>query len=190
MSSKTTTDTANQYNQAGLNNYNSFQGTLANGLNNYASNPLASSFFNQQLGQAQGVASQVGQRNLSNVMNNARTGGGVLGNSGAFFQNQINRTSMGNSALQSNAFNSTLNSALQNRQWALGSMQGYQPLQTGQNTTQTQSQGWGSIAGQLAGVGLNLAMPGLGSVLGGGSFGGGYGGGGGGAAAGAGGMMF
>lgn len=178
MSSKTTTDTstANQYNQAGMANYNQFQGTLGTALNQYASNPLQSSFFNQQLGQAQGAASQMGQRNMSNVLNNAKTGGGVLGNSGAFFQNQINRTSNANSAMQSNTFNSTLNSALANRQWALSGMQSYQPLQTGQNSnqTQTQTQGLGSILGSVAGIGLGMAMPGLGSMLGGGSFGGGY----------------
>jgi len=178
MSNKTTTNTANQYSPAGLSNYNSFQGTLASGLNQYASNPLASSFFNQQLGMAQKNASAIGQRNISNVTSNLRTGGGLLGNSGSFMQSQINRAGLQNSANQSNAFNSTLNSALANRQWALSSMQNYQPLQTGQNSTQTQQQGLGSILGQVAGVGLNMAAPGLGSLLGGGTFSGGYGGGG------------
>lgn len=178
MSSKTTTDTntANQYNQAGMANYNQFQGTLGTMMNQYAQNPLQSSFFQNQLAQTQGAASQIGQRNMSNTINNARTGGGILGNSGAFFQNQINRAGLSNSGTQANAFNSTLNSALANRQWALSSMQNYQPLQTGQNSTQvqTQSQGLGSILGSVAGIGLNMAMPGLGSMLGGGSFSAGY----------------
>jgi hypothetical protein len=174
MSNKTTTNTANQYNPAAMGNYNSFQGTLASGLNQYAQNPLASSFFNNQLGMAQANASAVGQRNMSNITSNLRTGGGLLGNSGSFMQSQINRAGLQNSANQSQAFNSTLNSALANRQWALSSMQNYQPLQTGQNSTQTQTQGLGSILGQVAGVGLNMGMPGLGSVLGGGSFSGGY----------------
>lgn len=174
MSSKTTTDTTNQYNQSAMGNYNQFQGTLGSSLQQYASSPLTSSFFNNQLGMAQNQASQVGQRNISNTLNNARTGGGVLGNSGAFFQNQVNRASMGNSAMQSSVFGNTLNSALANRQWALSGMQNYQPLQTGQNTVQTQSQGLGSILGSVAGIGLNMAMPGIGSLLGGGSFSGGY----------------
>jgi hypothetical protein len=180
MSNKTNTDTSNQYNSAGMANYNSFQSPLASGLNNYAQNPLSSSFFNQQLGMAQQNASAIGQRNISNVSSNLRTGGGLLGNSGSFMQSQINRANLQNSANSSTAFNSTLNSALANRQWALGSMQNYQPLQTGQNSTQTQTQGLGSILGQVAGVGLNMAMPGLGSMMGGGSFSGGYGSGGGG----------
>lgn len=174
MSSKTTTNTSNQYNPAAMGNYNAFQGTLGSSMQQYASSPLSSSFFNQQLGQAQSATSQIGQRNMSNVINNARTGGGILGNSGAFMQNQINAATRGNSAMQSNTFNSTLNSALANRQWALGSMQNYQPLQTGQNTVQTQQQGLGSILGSVAGVGLNMAMPGISSMLGGGSFSGGY----------------
>lgn len=180
MSNKTTTDTANQYNPAGMSNYNSFQGTLASGLNQYANNPLSSSFFNQQLGMAQNNASSIGQRNMSNITSNLRTGGGLLGNSGSFMQSQINRAGLQGSANQSNAFNSTLNSALASRQWALSSMQGYQPLQTGQNTTQTQQQGLGSILGQVSGGVLGALMPGFGSLLGGGSFSGGYGGGGGG----------
>lgn len=178
MSNKTTTDSANQYNSAGMANYNNFQPTLASGLGSYASNPLSSSFFNQQLGMAQNNASAIGQRNMFNVTNNLRTGGGLLGNSGAFMQSQINRAGLQNSASQSNAFNSTLTSALANRQWALGSMQNYQPLQTGQSTTQTQTQGLGSILGQVAGMGLSAAIPGLSSMMGGGSFSGGYGSGG------------
>lgn len=174
MSNKTTTSTGNQYNPTGMNNYNSFQGSLASGLNNYAQNPLASSFFNQQLGMAQKNASAIGQRNIGNVLSNARTGGGLLGNSGSFLQSQTNRASAQNSANQSTAFNSTLNSALSNRQWALGSMEAYQPLQTGQSSTQTQSLGLGSILGGLGGIGLGIAAPGLGSLLGGGSFSGGY----------------
>lgn len=174
MSSKTTTDTANQYNSSGMQNYNQFQGTLGTMLNQYAQNPLASSYFNQQLGAAQNNTSQIGQRNISNVQNNAITGGGILGNSGAFMQAQTNKAAMGNSAMQSSTFNNTLNSALANQKWALGSMQAYQPLQTGQNTTQQQQMGLGSILGSVAGMGLNMAMPGLGSLMGGGSFGGGY----------------
>jgi hypothetical protein len=179
MSNKTTTNTANQYNPAGMSNYNSFQPTLASGLSNYAQNPLASSFFNTQNATAQANVSNINQRNMSNVTNNLRTGGGLLGNSGSFMQSQINRAGLQGSANSSQAFNSTLNSALTNRQWALSSMQQYQPLQTGANTTQTQTQGLGSILGQVAGIGLNMAMPGLGSMLGGGSFSGGYGSGGG-----------
>jgi hypothetical protein len=174
MSDKTTTNTTNQYNPSGMANYNSFQGSLASGLNSYAMNPLASSFFNQQNAMTQNNASQQNQRNISNTLSNVRTGGGLLGNSGSFLQAQTNRANLQGSANSSTAFNSTLNSALTNRQWALSSMQAYQPLQTGQTSVQTQQKGLGSILGSIAGIGLNMALPGLGSVLGGGSFSGGY----------------
>lgn len=174
MSSKTTTDTSNQYSPQGMSTYNGFQGTLGSGLQQYASNPLASTFFNQQLGMSQANSSAIGQRNISNVTNNLRTGGGLLGNSGSFMQSQVNRAGLQNSANQTAGFNSTLNSALASRQWALSSMQAYQPLQTGQNSTQTKQEGWGSILGSIAGIGLNMVAPGLGSMLGGGSFKDGY----------------
>lgn len=174
MSQKTTTNSNNSYNAAGMSNYNSFQGTLGNGLNQYAMNPLGSSFFNQQLSANMNNNSQISNRNNANMFQNLKTGGGLIGNSGAFMQSQLNKSMLSNSANQSSAFGSTLNSALQNRQWALGSMQGFSPLQTGQSATQTQSTGLGGILGMLGAVGLNAAMPGIGSMLGGGSFGGGY----------------
>jgi hypothetical protein len=159
-------------------NYNNFQSTLGTTLNSFVNNPLGNSFFTQQLAQAQNNASNIGQRNMSNNLSNARTGGGLLGNSGSYLQGLTNRTQLSNSGLQSNAFNSTLQSAMNNRSTALAGMEAFNPLQTGSNTTQTQSQGLGSILGSVAGMGLNMAMPGLGSMLGGGSFSGGYGGGG------------
>lgn len=174
MSSKTTTDTNNNYNAAGMGNYNSFQGTLGSMLPQMALNPLASSFFQHQLGMAQNQASAIGSRNMSNILNNLRTGGGLLGKSGSFLQSMTNRTMLGNSINQSNAFNSTLNNSLATQRWALGSMQAFNPLQTGQKSVQTQSQGLGSILGSVAGIGLNMAMPGLGSMLGGAAFSDGY----------------
>jgi len=158
-----------------MNNYNKFQTTLGTTLNSLINNPLGNSFFNQQLAQEQNQASQIGQRNISNSLHNLRTGGGLLGNSASYIQNLVNKAQLSNSGLQAGAFNSTLNSALNNRNMALAGMESYTPLQTGANTTQTQSQGLGSILGSIAGIGLNMAMPGIGSMLGGGSFSGGYG---------------
>lgn len=174
MSSKTTTNTQNQYNQAGMGNYNRFQTTLGNTLNSFINNPLGNSYFNQQLSQEQNQASQIGQRNISNSLHNLRTGGGLLGNSASYIQNLVNKAKIANSGMQAGAFNSTLNTALNNRNMALAGMEAYTPLQTGANTTQTQSQGWGSILGSVAGIGLSMAMPGIGGMLGGGSFASGY----------------
>jgi hypothetical protein len=111
-----------------------------------------------------------------------RAGGGILSNSGAFMNASLNRNMLAGSNMQSNAFNSSVNSALQNRGIAMASMQAYQPLQTGQTTNQSTG-GLGTWLPQLVGAGLGAAMPGLNSMMGGGSFSSGYGGGGGGGAA-------
>lgn len=175
MSSKTTTtDTTNQYNQAGMNNYNNFQSTLGNMLTQYANNPLGSSYFTQQAGMASANASNIGQRNVSNATSNQKTGGGLLGNSGSFMQASLNNANLQNSQNQSSAWNGALSSALSNQQWALGSMQAYNPLQTGQNSTQTVTPGLGSYLGAAAGAAMNMAAPGLGSMMGGASFSDGY----------------
>jgi len=175
MSSKTTTDTSNQYNAAGMSAYGAFQPQLQNSLLQMSQNPLASSFFQNQLGMAQAQASQLGQRNISNTLANVRTGGGLIGKSGNFTQSLLNRTMLANSGLQSGAFNSTLNNALQNRNWALSSMQAYQPLQTGQKSTQTTG-GVGTWLPQLAGAALGGLTGGLGTAIGGMMGGGGGGG--------------
>ncbi len=174
MSSKTTTDTSNQYNAAGMANYNSFQGQLGKMLPSLASNPLGSSFFNQQLAQSMGAANQIGQRNMSNSLNNLQTNGGLLSNAAGYNSSMIQKNMLNNSQLQSGAFNSSLASALNNRNYAMSAMEGYNPLLTGAHTTQQQSMGLGSILGSVAGVGLNMAMPGIGSMLGGASFSDGY----------------
>jgi hypothetical protein len=175
MSNKTTTDTANSYNSGAMSNYNSFQGQLGNILPSLASNPLNSSYFNQQLSQSMGAANQIGQRNMSNSLSNLQTGGGLLSNAPGYTQSLVQKNMLANSSMDSSAFNSSLSSALNTRNYALQAMQGYSPLQTGQNTSQQQTQGWGSIAGSLAGVGLSAAMPGISSMLGGASFSDGYG---------------
>jgi len=164
MSTKTTTNTQNQYNQSGMNAYNAFMPQLQSQLMQLSGNPLGSSFFQNQLGMAQKNASQIGQRNISNTLQNVRAGGGLLGNAGAYTNALLNKTMMGNSALQSNAFNSTLNNSLQTRNWALSAMQGFQPLQTGQNTTQQKS-GLGTWLPQLAGAAIGGLSGGMGGGL-------------------------
>jgi hypothetical protein len=156
-------------------NYNAFQPTIGSTLNQMVSNPLGSSYFNQQLANTQNQAQQVNQRNISNSLANARTGGGLLGNSGAYNRTTAENAMLAGSAAQSNAFNSSLGSALQNRNVGLQGMEGYSPLQTGATTTQQQQEGLGSVLAQVGGIGLNMALPGVNSLLGGNSFSSGYG---------------
>ena len=175
MSTKTTTDSTNQYNTAANTTYNAFQPQIMSQLMQMAQNPLGNSYFQHQLAQQQAAAQQINQRSQSNSLQNLRTGGGVLSNSGGVVASLINRNQMQGSALQSNAFNSAMNSALQNRNMALMSMQSYQPLQTGSTTTQSTS-GLGTWLPQVAGMAMNMVAPGLGSMMGGNSFSAGYGG--------------
>lgn len=173
MSTKQQTTTTNAYNNAAMGTYNMFQGAIGNNLMQMVNNPLGNSFFKNQLAQQMGVSNQIGQRNNSNALRNMRTGGGVLSNAGGFAAGMLNRNNLTNSMMQGNAFNTALNSALQSRNTGLMSMQAYQPLQTGQNSTQTTS-GLGTWLPQLAGAALSAAMPGIGSMMGGGSFASGY----------------
>lgn len=171
-----TTNTAtNQYNPSAMNTYNAFQPQLQGSLMQMATNPLGSSYFQNQLAQNQQNSAQIGQRNISNSLQNLRTGGGILSNNGGFMNAQLQRNTLANSNMQAGGFNSALNSALQNRSSALMSMAAYQPLQTGQ--TQGTS-GLGTWLPQVAGAAMNMLAPGVGSMLGGQGFSAGYKGGG------------
>ena len=172
MPTSTTTSTTNQYNPAGLNNYNMFQSSLGQ-LASLADNPFGNNNFQGQLAQMYNSVRQLGARSNSNALSNLRTGGGVLSNSGGLVSAMLNRNQLGTNMMQGNAFNSAVNNALQSRNIALASMQAYQPLQTGQTSQQTTG-GMGTWLTPLLSAGLNMAMPGLGSMMGGGSFSAGY----------------
>ena len=163
----------NQYNASSMSAYNAFQPQIQSSLLTMASNPLGSSYFQNQLAQQQQQAQQVGQRNISNIAQNARAGGNILSNSGGYMNAQIARGGIANSVMQSNSFNSAVNNALQNRNMALMSMAAYQPLQTGQTNS---SGGTGTWLPQTASMAGNMLMPGIGSSLAGNGFSAGYGG--------------
>ena len=160
MGTTTTTQSTNQYNPAANTAYNAFQPQIMSQLMQMAQNPLGNSYFQHQLAQQQSAAQQINQRSQSNSLQNLRTGGGVLSNSGGVVASLINRNQMQGSALQSNAFNTAMNSALQNRNMALMSMESYQPLQTGNTTTQSTG-GLGTWLPQLAGAALGGISGGL-----------------------------
>jgi hypothetical protein len=174
MSTKTNTSTTNTYNQAGMNAYNSMIPGMSSTINSLMNSPLNNSMFSNQLAQAQGSASQVNQRNIGNTMNNLKTGGGLIGQAGGYSTAALNTAMLSGSTNSSNAFNSTLNSALSNRNYALGAAENFSPLQTGANTTQTKS-GLGTWLPQVAGAALGGLTGGLGAGLGSSLFGGGAG---------------
>lgn len=173
MGTKTTTTSTNQYNNGSMNTYNAFQPRLGSTLMSMVQNPLGNSYFQNQLAQAQAASRQIANRNNTNAIRNMRTGGGILSNAGGFAAGMLNRNNLAASNMQANAFNSALNSALSNRGMAMTAMEAYQPLQTGQTSTQ-QTGGLGTWLPQVAGMAMNALMPGLGSMMGGGSFSSGY----------------
>jgi hypothetical protein len=161
----------NQYDKAGMKTYKAFQPQIRSLLLSMASNPTGNSYFQNQLAQQQQQSNQIGQRNIENVTQNKKTGGGVLSNSGGYTNAQVARAGIANSLMQSNSFNSALNNALANRSNALSNMSAYQPLQTG--TTSTQS-GYGTWLPQVAGATANALSPGISSMMTGNSFSSGY----------------
>lgn len=167
MSTKNQTTTTNAYNPGGMSAYNAFQPQLQSSLMQMAQNPLGNSYFQHQLAQQQAASQQIGQRNVSNSIQNLRTGGGILSNARGYSNAMINRNNIGNSGMQANAFNSAMNTSLMNRNMALSSMQAYQPLQTGQTSVQQQT-GAGTWLTPLIGAAANMFMPALGKALSGG----------------------
>jgi hypothetical protein len=156
MGTTTSTQSTNQYNPSGMNAYNAFQPQIMSNLMQMVNNPLGSSFFQNQLQQQLSNTRQLGARSNSNLLQNMRAGGGILSNSAGFMAGALNRNQLGNNFMQGNAFNHALNGALSNRGTALMSMQAYQPLQTGQNSTQSTG-GLGTWLPQLIGAGLGAA---------------------------------
>lgn len=145
--------------------YNSLIPKFSSTINSLMSSPLNNSYFQNQLSQSMGAANQTNQRNLNNTASNIKMGGGIIGQGGGFGTASLNNAMLAGSSNTSGAFNSTLNSALQNRNFALSSAEGFNPLQTGANTTQTKS-GLGTWLPQVAGAALGAATGGL-SMLGG-----------------------
>ena len=166
MSTKNNTDTQNQYNQNGMNAYNKMIPGLSNSLTQMAQSPLNSSYFQNQLGMAQKSAAQIGQRNMNNITANTRTGGGLLSGAGGYQSAMQNNAMLSNSSAQSGAFNSSLGTALQNRNFALQGEENFNPLQTGSKTQQYQS-GAGTWIAPIASAALGAATGGMSMLAGG-----------------------
>lgn len=169
MSTKQHQDTNNVYNQNSMGVYNGFQGTLGNFAQQAVANPLASSYFKNQWAQQQAQVNQLAGNQIRNNAQNLRTGGGLLSNARGYSTALMNRAGIGANLMKANAFNGAMNNALNMRNYGAGIMASYNPLQTGQRSTSYQT-GAGTWAGPLVGAALNIAAPGLGSMMSGGSF--------------------
>lgn len=153
----------NEYNPAAMSAYNAFQPAIMNALLPYLTgNPLQSPFFQLMHGAGQKQANQLAQRGRGNIFANAAQGG--LTQPG--LQSLLAKQGRFGSSLNANAFQNAAQQAFAMQQWATQLAQGYQPLQTGQNQTQTQkTSGLGTWLPQAIGMGLNFAMPFMGAGL-------------------------
>ena len=177
--SNSSSNTQRQFDPSGLATYQGLQPGIGNVLSDFMSNPWRSGYFQQQLGRANEMIGQQGRTNLAGVLNLATQGGGV-GNMPAFLASEGARVARGTQRNQSNALTNLLLGSSQLRLGAAGQAQGYNPLETGQNSTSNSSSvektgGLGSWLPQLIGAGLGMAAGGMG---GGGMLGGLFGGGG------------
>lgn len=163
MGNKTKTNTTNQYNAASMATYNAFQPQIQSTLTDYAQDPQKSSYFNLRYQQNLNQVQQLGNRGMSNVLMRGRALGGPQGN--GMLQSLLAQQTRGNSANEAGAFTNNLLAAEDMRRQAIGQMQAYNPLQTGQSTTQSTS-GLGTWLPQVIGIG---AAAGLGAMTGGGS---------------------
>ena len=160
MSTKkeTTSKQETQFDPGSRGVYNALQPGIQNVLQQFMSDPLTASYFLKQLGMANQQISQLGQRNVGNLLANMRTGGFGGGNMNAFQQSALARTGRATSGMQSNAFNNLLMNANQMRLGATQQAQGYNPLVTGQTGTTTEkTSGLGTWLPTVLGAGLGIA---------------------------------
>ena len=162
--STTTTTTAN-YNQQGMNAYNSMMPGYASTVNSYMNNPFGNPFMQQQQQMGTSQANNLGAAGMANTTRNLNMSG-ISQNSPAALQ-MMQQQQMQNSSQRANlGFLQPMQNALGMQQSAMQQAGSFKPLQTGQ----TQSQGGvGSWLPQILGGGLSLLTGGL---LGGGGGGG------------------
>lgn len=163
MSTQNKTQTTNAYNATSMGVYGGFQPYIQSGMQDYASNPLTSNWFNQQLGY---------QRRAGQVQGNSMNQGtawnqnaiGNIANPNAYLASQQAHNQRSALARQGQGFNNLLLNANQVRMSALNAQQNYRPLQTGQTQIQSVS-GLGSWLPQVAGAALHgAAMAGGGTA--------------------------
>lgn len=169
MSTKQQTDSTNtlNYNPTAEGVYNSMIKNAGGILNDYMSNPFGNANYKMGLGQSMAGANQLGQQNISSLMNNMKISG-MSGNSGnAFQQAMMNNIGRGNQSMRSQANISNVMSALQRQMQATGMATSFSPQLTGTTGSSTSSMsGLGTWLPQLM---SSLAGTGIGAATGGAS---------------------
>lgn len=151
---KTTTDT-NSYNSQSMNAYNGMQSGISSSINDYMNAPSKMVPLWQQ--QANSQIALSGQRNNSNLMQNATTNGYGNGSMPAFMQSQLAANGRSMAGQQSNAFLNSTFQGLQTQEFGTQAAENYHPLQTGSTQVQ-QTSGTGTWLPQVLSAGMNLGM--------------------------------
>lgn len=163
MSTKQTTQSTINYDPTSMGVFKGFQPTIASTLADYAKNPLLATFFQNQLQMANRANQVAGNAANQQFLWNQRALGPVA-NRGAFMASNLSRIQRSNLSRQSQTFDNLLLNAENVRRGAIQQMQGYNPLQTGQTTTQQQS-GLGAWFPQVVGMGISAFTGGIGKGL-------------------------
>lgn len=166
MSTKNTTSgsnsTAFQFNPQTMTQYLSNLNATMPFLRSNVSNPFGSDAFKQESTANQDQATQLGQRNKSNILNNAAAMG--YNTNGGLINSMLARAGRDTSNLQAQGFRSAVANANTRQMQSAGMLNAFQPLMTGSNgnfnSTQTTS-GLGTWLPQLAGAALGAATGGL-----------------------------
>jgi hypothetical protein len=154
-SKKTTTtqqDTTNKYNPLAMGAYERGVGSGMDVLQQFMQDPYKNAFFLQQLGMINRQASQMGQRGMSNIGRQAQMSGWGGNMGAAWQQSQQARQGRATSSLMAQGQNALLPQFAAMRMGAAQSALNFQPLQTGQSMTGTQttkSSGLGTWLPQL-----------------------------------------
>lgn len=163
MSTKNTTtgsnSTAFQFDPQSMQAYLQNLSTTMPFLRSNVTNPFGSDAFRQESAINQDNALNIGQRNKSNIINNAAALG--YGTNGALFNSMIARAGRDTSGLQAQGFRSAVGNAVGRQMQSAAALNAFQPLMTGSsgnfNTTQTTS-GLGTWLPQLVGSAAGAAM--------------------------------
>lgn len=148
MSTKTKTTSTNQYDQQSMDQYHQNHSASTNVFSDYMKDPLKASYFQNQVNLLNHAANQIGQRNVSNLMNNQNlTGGGVMP---GYMQSMLARTGRDTGTMQAQNYLQALMQAEGNRRSAATMAFQDRPLQTGQ-TSESQRSGLGTWLPQIAG---------------------------------------
>lgn len=151
MSTKKTTTTTRQFDPTAKSAHNAFTTSGQGVLLDYMKNPMDSSFFQQRLGMALTGANEQG----NTLMRSMLSGPALLNPNLA--ASRTAKAARATTNLKSNAFMQNLLASEEIRRWATSGALNYQPLETGQTTTEKKS-GLGTWLPQALAIGTSVAL--------------------------------